>query len=67
MEAVHGARKATSGAKVIEWVNAGDYAAVEDYIRNEAAAFIELYQYLLKTMPGTWQAFAKETGLATDE
>src|SRR3989304_984158 len=33
-------RKAQSGAKIIDWVNTGDYAAVEAYIRNEAAAFI---------------------------
>jgi hypothetical protein len=60
-------RKATSGAQVIEWVNAGDYAAVEEYIRNEAAAFIELYQYLLRTMPETWRAFAREIGLEGQE
>ena len=30
-------RKAVSGAAIIDWVNAGDYAAVEEYIRNEAA------------------------------
>ncbi|MCJ7605090.1 MAG: hypothetical protein MUO19_03540, partial [Dehalococcoidales bacterium] len=28
-------RKAHSGAKIIEWYDAGDYAAIEEYIRNE--------------------------------
>ncbi len=60
-------RKTHSGAKIIEWVDAGDYAAVEEYIRTEAAAFIELYQYLLRSMPDTWRVFAREIGLEEEE
>ena len=56
-------RKTESGARIIDWCTSGDYAAVEAYIKAEAAAFVELYQYLLRSMPETWQAFAKEIGL----
>ena len=56
-------RKAHSGEKILEWYDAGDYGAIEEYIRNETEAFLELYQHLLKTMPELWKGFAREIGL----
>lgn len=60
-------RKKQSGAKIIEWYDAGDYAAIEEYIRNETQSFLELYQYLLKTMPDNWKEFAREIGILGEE
>jgi hypothetical protein len=60
-------RKAQNGGQILAWYEAGDYAAIETYIRDEAAAFIELYQYLLRAMPETWRAFAREIGLPVEE
>jgi len=56
-------RKQHAGNRIIEWYDAGDYASIEAYIRNEAESFLELYQFLLKTMPGMWREFAAEVGI----
>ena len=53
-------RKQHPGSKVIEWYDKKDYRAIQDYIENEAASFLELYKFLVKRLPATWLEFAKE-------
>jgi hypothetical protein len=56
-------KKKYPGSKVIEWYNAKDYNAIEDYIKNEAESFIDLYKFLVKRLPLTWLEFAQEQGI----
>lgn len=56
-------RKTQSGDKILEWYDAGNYDAIEAYIRNETESFLELYQFLLKNLPDFWKGFAREIGI----
>ncbi len=43
--------KESSGEKIKEWYEAGDFKSIEEYIRMEARAFIKLYVKLQKELP----------------
>ena len=45
------AGKHCSGDKIKAWYEAKDYKAIEDYITNETKAFLDLYGYLIRTLP----------------
>jgi len=53
-------RKRYPGSKIIEWYDKKDYRAIQDYIEDEAASFLELYKFLVRRLPDVWLEFAKE-------
>jgi len=53
------AGKQHSGIEISEWYAKKDYAAIEEYIRDEADKSIHLYQFLKKRLPDIWLEFAK--------
>ncbi len=54
--------KRDSGLRVSEWYAEKDYAAIQEYVEDEADRFIKLYQFLAQKMPGIWREFAKDSG-----
>jgi hypothetical protein len=48
---------------VADWHKAGDYAAIEDYIRDETEKFLKYYQHLVTNMPQFWEEYARANGI----
>ena len=44
--------KRQGGGSVPEWYGIGQYNRIIDYIRDETAAFVDFYMWLLREMPG---------------
>lgn len=57
------AGKKDSGTKVAEWCKNGNYAAAEEYIKDEADSFLSLYKYMVSTMPQHWEVYARANGI----
>jgi DNA polymerase elongation subunit (family B) len=53
------AGKKDTGASIAEWYQKKDYTAIEDYIKNEAKSFTNLYAYLIYKMPSVLKDFNK--------
>ena len=59
--------KKGSGFDVIEMHSFGDYDKIEEYIKQEAKAYIEFYAWLRKKMPELLKQFKEECGLNIKE
>jgi hypothetical protein len=54
------------GSKIIEWYDAKDYGMIEEYIKNEASSFIDLYKFLVQEQPNIWLQFSKDKGITKE-
>jgi len=57
--------KEHSGIEISEWYAKKDYAAIEEYIKDEADKFIKLYQFSKQRFPDMWLEFAKASKILT--
>lgn len=48
-------RKRSKGAYITQFYHERRYGAIDDYVRQEADAFVELWQTLIETMPQVWR------------
>ena len=59
------AGKEHAGIEISEWHAKKDYAAIEEYIKDEADKFIKLYQFSKQKFPDIWLEFAKVSKILT--
>jgi hypothetical protein len=60
--------KMGSGDLVAKAIRAGDHASIEAYVRQETAAFLELYQALVEEMPILWRdRLSRRIGVDPDD
>ncbi|MEW6142709.1 MAG: hypothetical protein AB1597_06055 [Chloroflexota bacterium] len=57
------AGKKWSGSKIAEWYTNKDYDAIQNYIEDEVACFLKLYQFLVQKLPNVWIEYAKGAGI----